>query len=67
MVAKNKEMTILYYHLTDSKENPLCKKQALVVISIKIIKVILVLVNKGQMYDAGKVLGEYSVAQIKVA
>lgn len=67
MVAKNKEMKLLYHYLTDRKENSLCKKQALVVISIKIIKVILALVNKGQMYDAGKVLGEYRAAQIKAA
>ncbi|MGE5615151.1 MAG: transposase, partial [Bacillota bacterium] len=67
MVAKNKEMKLLYQYLTGRKENPLCKKQALVVISIKIIKVILALINKGQMYDAGKVLGEYRVAQIKAA
>lgn len=67
MVAKNKEMKLLYHHLTDRKENPLCKKQALVVIAIKIIKVILALVNKQQVYDAEKVLGEYRITQIKAA
>jgi len=67
MVAKNKEMKLLYHYLTDRKENPLCKKQALVVVSIKIIKVIMALVNKEQMYDAEKVLGEYRLAQIKAA
>jgi len=67
MVAKNNEMKLMYHYLTNRKENPLCKKQALVVISIKIIKVILALVKKGQMYDVEKVLGEYRVAQIKAA
>jgi transposase len=67
MVAKNTEMKLLYHYLTDRKENPLCKKQALVVIAIKIIKVLLALVNKQQVYDAEKVLGEYRITQIKAA
>ena len=43
------------------------QKQALVVIAIKIIKVLLALVNKQQVYDAEKVLGEYRITQIKAA
>lgn len=67
MVARNKEMKQLYHYLTGRKENPLCKKQALVVIAIKIIKVVLALANKGQMYDGKKVLGDYRTNQIKAA
>jgi hypothetical protein len=67
MVAKNEEMKLSYHHLTDRKENPLCKKKVLVVISVKIIKGILALVNKGQTYDAEKALGEYRATQIKAS
>lgn len=67
MMAKSKEMKLLHHYLTDRKENPLCKKQALVVITIKIIKIVLTLVNKGQMYEAEKVLGDYRTAQMKAA
>lgn len=67
MVAKNKEMKMLYHHLTDRKENPLKKKQAVTVIAIKVIKVILTLVKKAEMYDGSKVLGEYRLNQIKAA
>jgi len=67
MVAKNKEMKALYHYLIDRKNNPLSKKQALVVIAIKIIKVIMALVNKEQMYNSEKVLGDYRKEQIKVA
>lgn len=67
MVAKNKEMKTLYHYFTDRKDNPLKKKQALVVICVKIIKVIFTLVKKGIKYDSNKVLGEYRVNQIKAA
>lgn len=67
MIAKNKEMKVLYHHLTDRKVNPLKKKQAVTVIAIKVIKVILTLVKKGEMYDSNKVLGEYRLNQIKAA
>ncbi len=57
MVGKNAEMKSLYRHLTARKDNPLKKKQALVVISKKIITVIYSLLKKKETYKPELVLG----------
>jgi len=57
MVGKNAEMKSLYSHLTTRKTNPLKKKQALVVISKKIITVIYSLLKKREAYKPELVLG----------
>jgi len=57
MVGKNAEMKALYRHLTTRKVNPLKKKQALVVISKKIITVIYSLLKKQEAYKPELVLG----------
>jgi len=57
MVGKNTEMKALYKHLTTRKSNPLKKKQALVVISKKIITVIYSLLKKKEAYKPELVLG----------
>ncbi|EKD27518.1 MAG: transposase [uncultured bacterium] len=68
MVAKNKEMRELYAYLKTRDNNPLKKKQALVVISKKIITVIYNLVKKQKQYDSELVLGEFRKKQMgKVA
>jgi transposase len=64
MVAVNKEMKELYQYLKTRETNPLKKKQALVVISKKIITVIYNLVKKQTEYKAELVLGEYRKNQI---
>lgn len=64
MVAVNKEMKELYLYLKTRETNPLKKKQALVVISKKIITVIYNLVKKQTEYKAELVLGEYRKNQI---
>ena len=64
MVAVNKEMKELYQYLKTRQNNPLKKKQALVVISKKIITVIYNLVKKQTEYKAELVLGEYRKNQI---
>jgi transposase len=58
MVGSNAEMKALYLHLTTRKNNPLKKKQALVVISKKIITVIYSLLKKQEDYKPELVLGE---------
>lgn len=65
MVAKNQEMKELYQYLKTRPDNPLKKKQALVVISKKIVSVIYNLVKKQTEYKAELVLGEYRKNQIK--
>ena len=57
MVAKNDEMKQLYNYLKTRKVNPLKKKQALVVISKKIITVIYSLLKKQETYNPDLVLG----------
>lgn len=67
MVAVNAEMKELYKYLKIRPNNPLKKKQALVVISKKIITVIYNLVKKQTEYKAELVLGEFRKNQIKQA
>ena len=67
MVAVNPEMKALYNYLKTRQNNPLKKKQALVVISKKIITVIYNLVKKQTEYKAELVLGEFRKNQIKQA
>ena len=67
MVAVNTEMKELYEYLKTRPQNPLKKKQALVVISKKIITVIYNLVKKQTAYKAELVLGEFRKNQMKQA
>lgn len=67
MVAINPEMKALYNYLKTRQKNPLKKKQALVVISKKIITVIYNLVKKQTEYKTELVLGEFRKNQIKQA
>ena len=57
MVGKNAEMKTLYKHLTTRKKNPLKKKQALVVISKKIITIIYSMIKKQENYKPERVFG----------
>ena len=57
MVATNNEMKQLYGYLKTRKDNPLKKKQALVVISKKIITIIYSLCKKQETYNPELVLG----------
>jgi len=57
MVGQNAEMKALYKHLTTRAKNPLKKKQALVVVSKKIITVIYSILKKRELYNPALVLG----------
>jgi len=57
MVGQNEEMKALYHYLISRAQNPLKKKQALVVISKKVITVIYSLIKKQVHYDPALVLG----------
>jgi transposase len=57
MVAQNNEMKQFYGYLKTRKSNPLKKKQALVVISKKIITIIYSLLKKQEIYNPELVLG----------
>jgi transposase len=64
LVAKNKEFKALYNYFLKRPKNPLKKKQALIAISLKLIRVIFTLAKKRENYDPQKVLGEYRMMQI---
>jgi transposase len=67
MVAKNPEFKALYEYLKHRKDNPLTPKQALVVISIKLIRLLYTLGSKKERYDPAKVLGNIREQQIAQA
>ena len=67
MVAVNTEMKELYKYLKTRPNNPLKKKQALVVISKKIVTIIYNLVKKQTAYKAELVLGEFRRNQMQQA
>ena len=58
MVGQNDEMKALYKHLTTRNKNPLKKKQALVVISKKVITIIYSLIKKQENYKPERVFGK---------
>ncbi|MCL6592135.1 MAG: IS110 family transposase [Firmicutes bacterium] len=67
MAAKNKEFSELYRYLINRKQNPLKKKQALVAIASKLIRVIQTLISRKERYDPTKVLGPIREIQLQEA
>ena len=67
MVSANDEMKALYAYLKTRPNNPLKKKQALVVIAKKAITIIYNLIKKKSKYRADLALGEFRQNQIKQA
>jgi transposase len=65
MAFKNKEFKELYHYLINRKHNPLKKKQALVAIANKLIRVIQTLISRKEKYDSTKVLGPVREIQLK--
>ena len=67
MVNCNPEMKALHAYLTSRENNPLKKKQSLVVVSKKIITVIYSLLKKQATYDPALALGAVRREQMKAA
>ena len=67
MVGQNAEMKALHKYLTTRPDNPLKKKQSLVVVSKKIITVIYSLLKKQALYDPALALGEVRREKMKSA
>ena len=65
MVARNNEMKELYQYLKNRPDNPLKRKQALVVISKKAVTIIYNLVKKQARYEAELVFNQFRKNQIK--
>jgi transposase len=67
LVAQNPEFKALYQYLKTRRENPLKSKQALVVISCKLLRVMFALIKENRLYDPEKALGIYREQQLKHA
>ncbi len=67
LVARNPEFKALYNHFKTRADNPLKKKQALIAISMKLIRVIFALAKNKTVYDPNKVLGDFREAQLQQA
>ncbi len=67
MVATNPHFQALYHHFLTRSINPLQKKQALVAIGLKVLRVMFGLVTNHEVYDAAKMLGEVRKEQLALA
>lgn len=67
MVAKNAEFKALHQYFTTRSQNPLKKKQSLVALCGKLIRVLHTLGTKHIPYDANSVLGPVRQAQLQMA
>ncbi len=67
LVARNAEFRYLYDHFLSRGENPLKRKQALVAISLKLLRVVMGLLHNHETYDPAKVLGRHRQQQLGIA
>jgi len=67
MVSKNSELKLLYHHLKTRRDNPLKGKQALVVVSKKIITIIYQILKTRKAYEPALVLGAVRKQQLGLA
>ena len=58
MVAKNNEFKMIHKYYTKRKENPLKKKQSLIALMGKLIKIIYTLITKKIEYDPSKLIND---------
>ncbi|MCR6547241.1 IS110 family transposase [Dehalobacterium formicoaceticum] len=58
LVAKNQEFRELHQYYTTRSQNPLKKKQSLVLLSSKLIRVFFALLTKGVVYDPQKMMND---------
>lgn len=56
MVAKNQEFKQLHLYYTTRKDNPLKKKQSLILLSCKLIRIIFAIMKKKVPYDGNKLI-----------
>lgn len=67
MVAKNSMFRAFYRWFVERPGRPLEKKQALVAVALKLLRVMFALMQKGVPYDPSRVLGEVRQAQLAQA
>lgn len=67
LVAQNPEFRALHHFFTTRKDNPLKKKQSIIALCNKLIRILFELGRKQKNYDASKVLGPHREAQLQTA
>lgn len=67
IVANNKEFKQLHEHYTSRKENPLRKKQSLIVLCCKLIRIFYAIITKKVEYSPEKMLKDISCLQLQNA
>lgn len=67
MVAKDPTFKALHRYFITRRENPLKKKQSIIALCGKLVRILFTLGTKQQNYDASKVLGAFREAQIQAA
>jgi transposase len=65
LVSHNPEFRALHRYFTTRRDNPLKKKQSMIAVCCKLIRVLYELGRKQKNYDSTKVLGPYREAQIQ--
>ena len=56
LVGKNQEFKVLHEYYTTRRENPLKKKQSLILLCCKLIRVLFAILKKGISYDGNKLM-----------
>lgn len=67
LVARNAQFKALYQYFKSRQQNPLAKKQALLAVACKLLRVLFTLGTKKQCYDPAKVLGDLRTNQLGLA
>lgn len=67
LVGKNAEFRALHAYFTTRRDNPLKKKQSMISICNKLIRVFFELGRKQKVYDASKVLGPHRATLLQTA
>jgi hypothetical protein len=58
LVGKNAEFKKLHEYYTTRKDNPLKKKQSLILLCCKLIRVLFVILKKGIAYDGNRLMAD---------
>jgi len=67
LVAKNSEFAELHHHYTTRKDNPLKKKQSIITISCKLIRILFAILKNNVEYDPDKMMNDIKRNNLKVA
>lgn len=67
ILANNAEFQMLHEYYTTRKENPLKKKQSMIVLCCKLIRIFFAILKKGVKYDAKKMLKDIKRPELREA